>query len=85
MVVFQDASAHYSRHLSNRLVEIAQQRDIPVQRAIFQQYRSDAAAHLKRDFDVSLLAHPTRYTHSPIETVIERGVKLLVAFATTFR
>lgn len=87
IVVYQDASAHYSRGLSNRLVEMAQQRDIPVQRAIFQQYGSDAAALLKRGVDVSLLAYPTRYTHSPIETVDERDiedcVELLVAFATT--
>lgn len=87
IVVYQDASAHYSRRLSNQLVELAQQRAIPVQRAIFQQYGSDAAALLKRGVDVSLLAYPTRYTHSPIETVderdIEQCVELLVAFATT--
>ena len=89
IVVYQDASAHYSRSLSNRLVDLARQHDIPIQRAIFQQYGSDAAALLKRGVDVSLLAYPTRYTHSPIETVDERDidhcVDLLVKFATTRR
>jgi tetrahedral aminopeptidase len=87
IVVYQDASAHYSRRLSNRLVDIAREHEIPVQRAVFQQYGSDAAALLKRGVDVSLLAYPTRYTHSPIETVdqrdIEHCVELLVTFATT--
>ena len=87
IVVYQDGSAHYSRRLSDRLLAIAQQNEIPVQRAVFQQYGSDAAALLRRGVDVSLLTYPTRYTHSPIETVdeqdIERCVELLVAFATT--
>lgn len=89
MVVYQDGSAHYSRKLSDRLVDVAHQHEIPVQRAIFQQYGSDAAALLKRGVDVSLLAYPTRYTHSPIETVdesdIDHCVDLIVAFATTPR
>jgi endoglucanase len=89
IVVYQDASAHYSRGLSNQLVDLARQSDIPIQRAVFQQYGSDAAALLKRGVDVSLLAYPTRYTHSPIETVDERDidhcVDLLVKFATTPR
>jgi putative aminopeptidase FrvX len=71
------------------LREIAREHGIPVQRAIFQQYGSDAAALLKRGVDVSLLAYPTRYTHSPIETVdetdIDHCVDLIVAFATTPR
>jgi tetrahedral aminopeptidase len=87
IVVYQDGSAHYSRKLSDRLLAIAQQHDIPIQRAVFQQYGSDAAALLRRGVDVSLLTYPTRYTHSPIETIdeqdIERCVDLVVAFATT--
>jgi endoglucanase len=87
IVVYQDGSAHYSRKLSDRLLAIAQQQEIPVQRAVFQQYGSDAAALLRRGVDVSLLTYPTRYTHSPIETIdeadIEHCVDLIVAFATT--
>lgn len=86
IVVYQDGSAHYSRKLSDRLIAVAQANDIPVQRAIFQQYGSDAAALLRRGVDVSLLTYPTRYTHSPIETVderdIDRCVDLIVHFAT---
>lgn len=89
IVVYQDGTAHYSRKLSDGLVAVAKSNDIPVQRAVFQQYGSDAAALLKRGVDVSLLAYPTRYTHSPIETVdesdIEHCVDLIVAFATAVR
>ncbi len=86
IVVYQDGSAHYSRAISDRLMAIARQHEIPVQRAVFQQYGSDAAALLRRGVDVSLLTYPTRYTHAPIETVDERDIEqcvdLLIAFAT---
>jgi putative aminopeptidase FrvX len=85
-VVYQDNSCHYSWRLSNALVELAKSRNIPVQQAIYQNYGSDGAALLKRGAEVALLTYPTRYTHSPIETVDEDDlracVELLVAFAT---
>lgn len=84
MIVYQDAMCHYSRRLSDALVEIARQNDIPVQRAIFQYFGSDGAALIKRGVDSALLTYPTRYTHSPFETVdesdLEHSVALLVAF-----
>jgi endoglucanase len=84
MIVYQDAMCHYSRRLSDTLVEVAREHDIPVQRAVFQHYGSDGAALIRRGVDTALLAYPTRYTHSPIETVeesdLERAVALLVAF-----
>jgi endoglucanase len=86
IVVYQDMTAHYSRKMSDRLVATARANQIPVQQAIFQNYGSDAAALLKRGAEVSLLTYPTRYTHSPIETVDERDlnhcVDLIVAFTT---
>jgi endoglucanase len=89
VVVYQDNTAHYSRKLCNRLFEVATAAGIPAQRAIYQNYGSDAAALLKRGAEVALLTYPTRYTHSPIETVDERDlehcVDLLVAFATSSR
>ena len=57
---------------------------IPIQRAIFQNYGSDGAELLRRGVETALLTYPTRYTHSPIETVDEADlghtVDLLVAF-----
>jgi tetrahedral aminopeptidase len=84
MIVYQDAMCHYSRRLSDELVEVARQNDIPVQRAVFQHFGSDGAALIKRGVDSALLTYPTRYTHSPFETVdesdLEHSVALLVAF-----
>lgn len=84
MIVYQDAMCHYSRRLSDTLVDVARQHDIPVQRAVFQHYGSDGAALIRRGVDSALLTYPTRYTHSPIETVdesdLENSVALLVAF-----
>lgn len=55
-----------------------------MQRAVFQYFGSDGAALIKRGVDSALLAYPTRYTHSPFETVVEsdleHAVALLVAF-----
>jgi putative aminopeptidase FrvX len=87
VVVYMDGTAHYSRRISDGLVAVGEQNGIPIQRAVFQQYGSDAAALIKRGVDSALIAYPTRYTHSPIETVDERDidhcVDLIVAFATT--
>jgi endoglucanase len=84
MIVYQDAMCHYSRRLSDALIAVAQQNDIPVQSAIFQHFGSDGAALIKRGVDSALLTYPTRYTHSPFETVdesdLEHAVALLVAF-----
>jgi endoglucanase len=85
MIVYQDAMCHYSRRLSDTLKEVAHHNDIPVQPAVFQHFGSDGAALIKRGVDSALLAYPTRYTHSPFETVDEsdlaHSVALLVAFA----
>jgi putative aminopeptidase FrvX len=84
VVVYQDARCHYSRRLSDRLIDVAKSREIPIQRAVFQNYGSDGAELLRRGVETALLTYPTRYTHSPIETVDEADlihtVALLVAF-----
>ena len=84
MIVYQDSMCHYSRRLSDRLVQTARDRDIPVQRAIFQNYGSDGAALIRRGVDSALLAYPTRYTHSPIETVVESDLEQSVALLVEF-
>jgi endoglucanase len=87
IVVYQDMSVHYSRRMADELVAAANAADIPVQQAIFQSYGSDGAQLFRRGVETSLLTYPTRYTHSPIETVDERDVEacvdLLISFATT--
>jgi endoglucanase len=84
IVVFQDASCHYSRRLSDGLLETARQGEIPVQRAIFQNYGSDGAALIRRGVETALLTYPTRYTHSPIETVDEEDLRSAIALIVAF-
>jgi putative aminopeptidase FrvX len=89
IVVYQDARCHYSRRLTDALLSTAHDCCIPIQRAIFQNYGSDGEALMRRGVDSALLTYPTRYTHSPVETVneqdLEHTVELLVAFATRER
>jgi putative aminopeptidase FrvX len=87
IVVLQDGSCHYSRPLSLALLGTAARLNLPVQRAVFQHYGSDGAALIRRGVETALLTYPTRYTHSPIETVDEDDVlacvRLLEAFLTS--
>ncbi|MFN8594397.1 MAG: M20/M25/M40 family metallo-hydrolase [Thermomicrobiales bacterium] len=86
MVVYQDASCHYSHKFCDELVAAGRRAEVPVQRAVFQNYGSDGAELIRRGVETALLTYPTRYTHSPIETVderdLEQSVDLLVAFLT---
>ncbi|MBL8129694.1 MAG: M42 family peptidase [Chloroflexia bacterium] len=86
IVVYQDVTGQYSRRFSDRLLATARRIDVPVQRAVFQNYGSDGASLIRRGVECALLTYPTRYTHSPIETVneddLEAAVAMLVAFAT---
>ena len=87
ILVHQDSSCHYSRRMIAELVGIAAANEIPVQQAVFQNYGSDGASLIRRGVETVLLTYPTRYTHSPIETIDEADVRacveLVVAFTTT--
>lgn len=86
VVVYSDSSVHYSWDFTEALVATARGAGIPVQQAVFQRYGSDGASTFKRGVATALVTYPTRYTHSPIETVDERDIEatvdLLVAYAT---
>ena len=78
---------HYDRHILSRLTAAAEREGIPVQHLVFLQFSSDGKVFIGNDIPTAMLAYPTRYTHSPIETVDERDLqatlRLLDAFATT--
>jgi endoglucanase len=86
VLVHQDSEIHYSRHVTDRLIATAQASGIPVQHAVFQSYASDGAAFIRQGIPTALVAFPTRYTHSPFETIDEddlvRTVDLLKAYVT---
>ncbi|HKV44154.1 MAG TPA: M20/M25/M40 family metallo-hydrolase [bacterium] len=84
VLVHKDSSARYHKGLTQALLRVAEQADIAVQHVAFQSYGSDAGALLKNGIPAALVCYPTRYTHSPVETVRERDledtVRLLRAF-----
>jgi endoglucanase len=86
IVVYNDYSVHYNWAFTESLVSTARANHIPVQEAAFANYGSDGSQTTRRGVKTALLTYPTRYTHSPIETVDERDVEacvdLLVAYAT---
>jgi putative aminopeptidase FrvX len=86
-IVYKDSGVHYSRRLSDQLLDLAAAHGIPTQPAIFQNFASDGEAFIRRGVDTALVAFPTRYTHSPFEMVDERDlnqcVALLAAFVTS--
>jgi len=74
VVVHRDAYSAYNRELSNQIVTLAKKDGIPIQEAAFYQYSSDGGAMLTAGVPNALLAWPTRYTHSPFETINEQDV-----------
>lgn len=87
VIVHQDSEIHYSRSVIDRLIAVAESADIPIQHAVFQKYASDGAAFIRQGIPTALVAFPTRYTHSPFETVHEKDlvqtVNLLKIFVET--
>jgi putative aminopeptidase FrvX len=86
-IVYKDAGVHYSRRLSNQLLDLAAVQGIPTQPAIFQNFTSDGEAFIRRGVDTALGAFLTRYSQSLFETVDDRDlsqcVALLAAFVTS--
>jgi endoglucanase len=88
-IVHQDSEIHYSRFVTDALIETAEHNDIRVQHAVFQNYASDGAAFIRQGIPTALIAFAARYTHSPFETIDERDlvacVQLLKAHLTASR
>ena len=83
-LVHKDSGVRYHKGLTYAIARAAEAEEIPIQHVTFQSYASDSAALLKNGIPAALVCYPTRYTHSPIETVreedLDAAVRLLVAF-----
>jgi putative aminopeptidase FrvX len=86
IVGHKDGVVAYDVRLTRRLTAAAERAGIAVQHLVFQNFGSDGRAFMGNGVPSALLAYPTRYTHSPVETVDERDllamVRLLQAFVT---
>jgi endoglucanase len=86
-LVYKDAHVHYDIGLIERLTALAEENDIPVQHAVYEQIGSDGSALIKQGIPTALLGPSTRYTHSAFEMIdmrdVEASLRLLQAFVTT--
>jgi len=80
----KDGAVHYDRKLTRRLQLCAARAGIPIQDLVFLNFASDGRAFMANDIPSALLAYPTRYTHSPIETVDEGDLEALTALLRAF-
>ncbi|MFW5896831.1 MAG: M42 family metallopeptidase [Bacillota bacterium] len=71
---YKDASVHYDKGILGEMQMLARDNDMKVQPVVFLQYSSDGAAWIRHGLPSALLAFPTRYTHSPFETVNEKDL-----------
>jgi putative aminopeptidase FrvX len=82
----KDGAVAYDAKLTRRLQQTAERQAIPIQHLVFLNFTSDGRAFMANDVPTALLAFPTRYSHSPVETVDERDLeavlRLLEAFVT---
>lgn len=59
----------YDVPLTQHIIQIASKAQIPIQHAAYAIYGTDAGALIREGVASSALAVPTRYTHSPFETI----------------
>lgn len=68
----------YSRTLSVHVRRVAREANLPLQEAALALFGSDSGALVREGVAASLLGVPTRYTHSPFETIHEADVHATV-------
>lgn len=77
-LVHKDSMVHYDHALTLRLEQAAASAGVAIQHAVFGSFGSDGAAFMKAGLPTALVTFPTRYTHTPFETVDERDLMGLV-------
>lgn len=83
-LVYRDGMAIYDEEMIGVLARLADEGHIPVQRALFYTYGSDAIACLRSGVRAALVAFPTRYTHTPFETASLADMRALTSLLQRF-
>ncbi|WP_455142336.1 M42 family metallopeptidase [Candidatus Hodarchaeum mangrovi] len=82
IIVYKDFSVHYHDSLIKEIEILADTEAIPIQRAVFKNYRTDGEVFFMEGHSTVMLAIPCRYTHTYFETVrkedIFNMVKLII-------
>ena len=69
IAVHRDTGIVYDRLLTQHLLTLAREADIPAQDGLFAGYGSDGLALAESGSPTALLTVPTRYTHTAFETI----------------
>lgn len=69
VLIHHDTSVHYYRPLIQSLQKTAESKGIPIQQAVLSRYGSNGAELIRSGIPTALIGMPTRYTHSPFETI----------------
>jgi endoglucanase len=87
VVVIKDNQIHYSHQLNKLVYQAAQNRGIPVQRAVYHNYATDGQKIASRGQRVSAIGIPCRYSHSSFETIrpedLDWTIQLMEEFLLT--
>lgn len=74
----------YNYEQNNRIIATAEEAGIPLQHAAYSLYGTDSGGLIRSGVAASALVVPSRYTHTPFETLslddVETTVQLLLAF-----
>ena len=86
-IIVQKDLSSYTPYVRRMIEDAAEAAQIPIQRAVYSLYGSDAGETLRQGIPSALIAFPGRYTHSPFEMVHEADllacVGLLQAVVTS--
>jgi tetrahedral aminopeptidase len=77
------SGTRYDRRVTSALEKAADEAVIALQHAVFGRYGTDGGALMQRGVPTAVVAVPTRFTHSPVETVRSSDVEECVRLLTT--
>ena len=74
----------YHHTLNNRIADAAGKAGLPLQHAVYSIYGTDSGALIREGVAAAAVVIPTRYTHSPFETVHADDLEATVALMLEF-
>jgi len=86
-LIYKDGRMNYNRKLTKALADVAESSNIPIQKAVYTRFSGDGVQLIRHGVPTAMITFPTRYTHSPFESVdqgdLEQTVELLRRFLCT--
>jgi endoglucanase len=84
ILVHKDSMIHYDTRISNHLEKLSQDSNLPIQHAVFGWFGTEGSPLMRAGIPTSLLAFPTRYTHTPFETADIHDMEALLEWVKAF-